>query len=405
MAAESIVSDGDIDLSDEYRDRVYADWAARPLEPVAGLTEGRLHEPPGIGLPLLLAPAYALGGTTAAQLVVAALLALGGVATAGLARRLVPDPWATAATVVAFLSPPVLAWSTTVTPDPVAAAALAGAALFTLRVRDDPRPARAAVAAVLIGVLPWLSVAFLPVTAVCAAALARWLRRRSRGMTAFVALEIVLVSAVALLTASERLYGGLSPYAAVPGPATGADTPAEYLERIPRLVTALFGTDAGLVTWAPFGALAFVALALLARSVRERLALALPEVVHVEVTAGFLAALCATQLAVAAFLAPSLDGAWFPGRHLLPAVPAGAALCAWGLRHAPRAGAALAALTVGGGIWLVVAGHLDGAAQLAPPGGVVPWAGAEAAACAVAAAATAILLARELRRDRALAAA
>src|SRR3712207_8032142 len=57
-------------------------------------------------------------------------------------------------------------------------------------------------------------------------------------------------------------------------------------------------------------ALAFYAMELLVRSVRERLSVALPSVVDVEVTAGFLVALCAAQVAVAAFLAPVFeDGA------------------------------------------------------------------------------------------------
>jgi hypothetical protein len=404
MITESLVSDGDADLRDEYRDDVASEWTAEPLEPVAGLTGGRLHEPPGVGLALLLSPAYALGGPVGAEVLVAALLALGFVAAAALARRLVPDPWATGATLALALSPPALAWSTAVTPDPVAAAAVAGAALFTLRVRDDPRFVRAVVAAAFIGVLPWLSVTFLPIAIVCAAALARWLRRRSRGLTAFAALEVVLVPAVALLTANERLYGGVTPYAAVPGHPTGADSVVDYLERFPRIVGILLDPQHGLFVWAPVGVLALLALELLARSLRERLAVALPGVVHIEVTAGFLAALCAVQLLVAVFGAPALEGDWFPGRDLLPALTVGAALCAWGLRHAPRAGTALAAATVGAGAWLLLGARL-GDASLAPPDGPLPWGGAEVVVCAVVSATAVALLGRELWRERELAAA
>ena len=401
MTVESITSDADVDLRDEYRSRVYEEWTAEPLVPAAGLTNGRLHEPPGVGLPLLLAPAYAVAGTTGAQLMIAALLALGFVAAAALGRRLVPDPWATGAALAAGLSAPVLAWSTAVTPDPVAAAAVAGAALFTLRVRDSPHLGRAAVAAVLIGLLPWLSVKFLPLGVVCAVALARWLRRRRRGLVGIVALEIVLVPTVALITVNERLYGGLTPYAAVPGEPTGASTAVDYLERFPRIVTVLMDPQLGLLVWAPFGVLAFLALELLARSLREQIAVALPTLVDVEVTAGFLAALCGTTLLVATFLVPVIEGPFFPGRDLLPAVPAGAALCAWGLRHTPRIGATLGAVTVAGGAWLVGAGHLGGA-TLAPPDGPLPWGGAEVIVCAATAATLVFLLGRELWREREL---
>jgi hypothetical protein len=401
MAVESITSDRDVDLRDEYRGRVYEEWTTAELLPEAGLTNGRLHEPPGVGLPLLVAPAYAVAGTTGAQLLVAALLALGFVAAAALGRRLVPDPWATGAALVAGLSPPVLAWSTAVTPDPVAAAAVAGAALFTLRVRDAPHLGRAAVAAVLIGLLPWLSIKFLPVAILCAAALARWLRRRRRGLTGIVALEIVLVPTVALITVNERLYGGLTPYAAVPGDPTGASTGLDHLARFPRIVTLLLDPQIGLLVWAPFGVLAFLALELLARSLRERLAVALPSIVDVEVTAGFLAAICAVTLLVATFLVPAIEGPFFPGRDLLPAIPVGAGLCAWALRHTPRVGAALAALTVAGGAWLVIAGHVADA-TLAPPDGPLPWGGAEVAVCVLVVVTGVVLLARELWREREL---
>ena len=399
MTVESITSDADVDLRDEYRSRVYEPWTTAELLPEAGLTNGRLHEPPGVGLPLLLAPAYAVGGTTGAQLMIAGLLALGFVAAAALGRRLVPDPWATGAALVAGLSAPVLAWSTAVTPDPVAAAAVAGAALFTLRVRDSPYLGRAAVAAVLIGLLPWLSVKFLLLAVVCAVALARWLRRRRRGFIGIVALEIVLVPTVVLITVNERLYGGLTPYAAVPGEPTGASTGLDYLERFPRIVTVLFDPELGLLVWAPFGVLAFLALELLARSLREQLSIALPSVVDVEVTAGFLAALCGATLLVATFGVPVIEGPFFPGRDLLPAVPVGAALCAWALRHEPRIGAALAAVTVAGGAWLVVAGHVADA-SLAPPDGPLPWGGAEVLVCAGTSATLVVLLARELWRER-----
>ncbi len=403
MIVESIVSDGDVDLRDEYRAQEYDAWTAGELEPVAGLTGGRLHEPPGVGLALLLAAPYAVAGPVGAELFVAALLALGFVAAAALARRLVPDPWAVGAVLVAGLSPPVLGWSTAIASEPVAAAALTGAALYTLRVRDEPTFRRATTAALLIALLPWLSIKYVPLAVVCAAALARWLRRRRRGLTAFAALEVVLVPAVVLITVNERLYGGLTPYAAVAGDATGASDLAGYAERAERLVTLWLDPDWGLLVWAPFGVLAFFALELLVRSLRERLSVALPDVVDVQVTAGFLVALCAGQLAVAAFLSPVFeDRGGFPGRELLAVVPVAAPLAAWGLRHAPRVGAALAALTLAASAWLLV-GARAGDGELAPPSGPLPWAGAETAVAALAALALVYLLVRDLVRERELA--
>ena len=81
LTAESIVSDGDLDLRDQYREGAWTAYGGPPLRPTAGTVEGRLLEPQGIGFPLLIAPAYALGGTTLVQLVA------GGADGAGLRLR------------------------------------------------------------------------------------------------------------------------------------------------------------------------------------------------------------------------------------------------------------------------------------------------------------------------------
>jgi hypothetical protein len=381
LTAESLASDGDLDLRDEYRTRAWSDWYPGSLRPTAGLTGGRLLEPQGAGFPLLIAPAYALGGPTAVELWIAAVTALGFVLAAALGRRLVPEPWPSAAALVAGLSPPALAAATTVGPGTTAGAVIAGAAVLALRVREAPRLRRTAGAAALVAVLPWLGPKFLLAAAVLALALYRWLRRRQRALAGFVALELILVSAVVYVTVNDRLYAGLTPYAArLPdGPPTGAESAGDYLERAPRLLGVWLDRDAGLLVWAPFAAIAAFALWLLWHSRRERLAVAVADQVDVEVTAAFLVLLCAAAVGVAAFGAPSLHGAWLVQPELLPALPAGAALAAWGLRHAPRAGAALAALTLVASIWLLAGARLDDGAGLAPPRGALPWGGAERA--------------------------
>lgn len=379
LTAESLSSDRDLDLRDEYRTRAWSDWYPGALRPTAGLTGGRLLEPQGAGFPLLIAPAYALGGPSAVELWLAALTALGFVLAAALGRRVVPEPWASAAALVAGLSPPALAAATTVGPGATAGTVVAGAALFALGVREAPRLRRTAGAAGLVAVLPWLGPKFLLAAGVLALALYRWLRRRQRALAGFIALELVLTSAVVYITVNDRLYAGLTPYVArLPdGPPTGADTVTDYLERAPRLAGLWLDRDAGLLRWAPFAALALFALWLLWRSRHQRIAAAVADQVDVEVTAAFLGLLAGAAVGVAAFGAPSLHGAWLVQPELLPALPVGAALAAWGLRHAPRVGAALAAVTLVGSAWLLIGARLDGDAGLAPPRGALPWGGAE----------------------------
>ena len=51
LTAESLASDLDVDLRDEYRTRAWSEWHPGALRPTAGLTSGRLIEPQGVGLP------------------------------------------------------------------------------------------------------------------------------------------------------------------------------------------------------------------------------------------------------------------------------------------------------------------------------------------------------------------
>src|SRR5215210_1825427 len=92
LAAHSIVHDGDVDVLDEYRDRAYASFYPNKLRPHGRETHGRLNEPHVLGFPALIARAYAVGVTRAAELFVAALAAL-AVAAAYLVRlRVAPEP-------------------------------------------------------------------------------------------------------------------------------------------------------------------------------------------------------------------------------------------------------------------------------------------------------------------------
>jgi hypothetical protein len=378
LVAESIVSDGDLDLRDEYGARSWRSFYDGDLAPRAGPRNGRLLDPIGIAFPLLIAPAYALGGQIAVELFLAALSAVAFVLAAALARRVVPEPWATGSALVAGLSPVALVASTTIAPDAVAGTVLAGAAVLALRIREQPRLLSAFWCAMLVAALPWLGAKFAAPAIVVALAAARWLRHRQRGLAGLVALEVVIFSVVLYVTVADKLYGGPFPAALLSDPgATGASGVGAHLARAPRLLGLWIDRDVGLLRWAPFAALSFVALWLLARSRRERLALALSSQIDVEVTAAFYALLCGATVAFAAFLAPTIAGPWFAGHELTCVLAPGAALAAWGLRRLPRTGRALAALTLVASLWLLVAARLDDRAGVAPPAGPLPWGGAQ----------------------------
>ncbi len=382
LTAKSLAEDRSLELSDEYAARDWAAFADRPLVPTVPPRDGRLVEPQGIGFAVLTAPAYALGGPRGVELLCAALLALAFTLSAALARRLVPEPWATRAALVAGLSPPALAGATTVAPAVAGAALLTGALLLALRVRESPRLGTATRAAGLVALLPWAGVRFLAPGLVVLVALARWLHRRQHGITSLVAVEVLLSSAVAIVSVNERLFGGLVPSAAEPGDAPGGSAAvegtAELLGRLPAVLGILVDGDAGLLRWAPVLALAGVSLWLLVRSRRDRVVLALPERIDVEVAAWLLAATAGAGAVAAALAAPAIRGPWLVPGDVLVVLPAAGALAAWGLRHAPRVGGALALVTLAGSAWLVLGARLGADAGLAPPSGPLPWGGLEA---------------------------
>ena len=354
LMAESIVEDGDFDLRNQYAARAYEDFYPGDLRPQGRATEGRLHEPYGIGFAAFIAPAYALGGPTGVELFLAAVAALAVALAYRLALRVVPDPWALGAAGAVGLSPPLLASGSAVYPEAAAGAALAGAAL--LAVRLDARPARrdAVVCFALLGALPWLGIRFAAAGVLVGFVAARALWRARRRTLAVGSVELALFSIALYVGLNEALFGGPTPYAALASgeSATGASFPIGYLERGDRLVALFADRDAGLLRWAPVLLLAFAGLWWLWRLHRERLARAVPQLGEVELAASVSAGVLGIQLLVAAFLAPELLGGWFPGRHLLAALPLAIPLVALGLRHAPRVGTVLAALTIAASVWL-----------------------------------------------------
>ena len=370
LAAESLTDDGDIDVKDEYAARAYDEFYPYDLDVHGDPTNGRLHEPHGVGFPVFIAPAYAIGGAKGVELFLAAIAALAVVLGYRLALRVVPDPWASGAALAVGLSPPFVAYGTAVYPELTAGACLAGAALLALRLEEGISRRAAFGCFVLLGALPWLGTKFVP-----AGPRDRLLRRAH-----------ALAGAAA--GAGDRLGGGGavqrrastsgSTRASTAGPtpysadfegetATDASFPLGYLERSYRLVALFIDREYGLLRWAPVFALAFAGLWLLWRSHRERVARAVPEVRRIEVAAGLCAAALGAQLLVAAFLAPTMFGFWFPPRHLLAGLPLAIPLAAWGLRHLPRVGSALALLSVAGSVWLYFDVPGGGLARRGPP--------------------------------------
>ncbi len=367
LTAESIVSDHDLDVRDEYATGAYRDWYPYLLERRGRLTNGQANEPTGAGFALFIAPAYAIGGPLAVQLWLAAIAALAFVLAAALARRIVPEPWASGAALACGLSPPALAYATTVTPELTAGALLAVASLWALKIRELPRIRWVAGAALALGALPWLGLQFAVAGLVVALAMLRWLKRVARGFALLVEIEVVLFSGVMFVTVNDQLYGGFTPAAAaVPGDRLGDLGAADFVDRLPRLAGLWLDRTYGALRWAPVIALAFYALWLLWRSHRDHIARLLPERGDIEVAALLCALVCAAQVVGATVVAPTMFGFFFPGRYLVAALPLAVGLVAWGLRAAPRVGGGLVVVTLATSLWWHAALRIDGRAIVGP---------------------------------------
>jgi hypothetical protein len=327
-----------------------------------GIAQALIHQhtvvdaPQGAGFALLIAPARELGGARAVELALAAFAALGFVLAALIARRIAPEPYASAGAALAGLSAPAIAHAGAIYPELTAGTLLAGAALCAVAVREAPKVATAIGGGAMLAVLPWLGPLFVIPAAPIALALYTWCRRGRRPLLGLLSVELIAASLVAYATLNERLYGGPTPWSAEPPgvTATGAYSALDYVGRVPRLVTLWVNPDVGLLRWAPIFALVFFAGWLLWRSRRTQVARVIAERATAEATATLALAVVGAQVLVAAFLVPAISGDWFAARSLAPALPLAAVLVSWGLRHAPRAAAVLGAITVAASAWVLL---------------------------------------------------
>lgn len=279
VVAHSLVTDGDLDVADEFTHSEYRDFYPGFLWPHTkpGTRPDSRYSMHGAGLPILLAPAYAVGrrvGGAALHIVPRALVALLFAAFAcvlfGMLRDLCGETAATYGTAATCLLAPLPFAAVSLFPE-VPAMLLSCSAFLLLR---RGRPGDRWLAALLVAALPWVGVKYLALALglVVAAAVLGGEGRVGRqpggagGRTADVpttaprrpagALRASMPLAVALglsmlghTAFTWALYGSLSPAAVYVGGAAAASArpPAfgaawwEYLARWPGAVRMALG--------------------------------------------------------------------------------------------------------------------------------------------------------------------
>ncbi|MGI8423302.1 MAG: hypothetical protein ACR2NO_04210 [Chloroflexota bacterium] len=267
--ATSLVSDRDLDVLDDYRDKEYFPFYpfhlgdGRDMEDMHAIygRGGHVYSKHGVGLPLMLAPAMKLGGYGAATLVMIALAATLSAQIWLLARDVLSAgkgglarlDWAIWLTWVAVaLSPPIVLYAPLFYPEVAGAVLTVWAVRGALRfIREGSVRALSALG-LACGLLPWLHLRYTPITLVVGltalfTVLWRWRREgvRAAHLAALAGPPGLLGTALLVLT--WRLFGGVPPVDEY-----GAVSFARLAVGIPGLV---FDRQFGLLPYAPAFAL------------------------------------------------------------------------------------------------------------------------------------------------------
>ena len=321
LIAHSLLVDHDLKVSNNYERGDYLTYYAGRIWPhyARPARDGSLYSLHAPGLPVLIAPALAVGGYRAVVLWIAAIAALGTLFVWKAGYALTSDVTAAwVAWAAAALTAPAVVQSTLIYPDSVAGTVLSGGVLAMLTA-SSLSIRHAAALGLGIGLLPWLHTRFAPLAGILAVAVAFRLMgttgswRRWCGTLLGLVSPIVL-SVTAWLLFFAHVYGTFNPLAAY-----GGQSPLKP----DRLVSGVLGLVAdqefGLIPNAPVHLLWIGgALALSRHHKRFLIELACVAAPYV--------------LAVAAF--PDWFGASTPGRYLAPLVfPLAVTVAALWSRH------------------------------------------------------------------------
>ena len=176
VMAQSLWRDGDLKIENNHAQRDYAEYYHRPVLAPHYRTrgvDGEIYSVHPVGLPLLLAPVYAVDGYRAVRVVLVAVTAAVGallvlwIRRLGLSRASTIFGW-----LAIFLSAPFFFFSFAVYPEMLAGLMVVTAMLLLgtvpTRVHTAPRRYRAlrwVVVGVAAGLLPWLHTKYAPMAA------------------------------------------------------------------------------------------------------------------------------------------------------------------------------------------------------------------------------------------------
>ena len=273
---QSILQDHDLKIENNHRQRDYEAYFGRSIKPdfLKRSKDGQIYSIHAPGLPLLVAPAFALFGYRGVLIELVLLSAAASALVWLVAWRVTRDAaaawfgWATFA-----LSVPFFFHAPALFPDGLGAV-LISVALLPLVDARAREPRRLVAVGVALALLPWLNSRFALLSSMAALAIAgRLATDRSRLASRLAALAMFpVISAVAFFSFFQVIYGTPNPsvvYAGVPSMSVSVGTLARG---VPGL---LFDQQFGLIPNAPVYLCAFAGVMLMLWRGPRRLALEL----------------------------------------------------------------------------------------------------------------------------------
>ena len=310
LTTQSLLADGDFDLTNQYETRSYKSFFDHPDElwhQSVPQADGDLLSPHNPGLSFLVIPGFGLGGLLGVQVqllvLAAATMALAFVLADRLTGRRALS-WI--ATLGVGLSATAFIYSTEIYPEFPGALALVLSLLVVTRERIHG-VADGLLLAALLTVMCWLGIKYAPLALLVAGYYL--LKAGQDGQVALFAAGAVSAGFFAWF--HLHLFGSLTPYG-VNAVYAGWSTSeilgghVEWGERYYRLWGLFIDRRFGIGRWAPLLLVTIPGLALLAMA-RPACRLVLGLIIG--------------QMLIATFVAITMMGWWFPGRTLLTVLP------------------------------------------------------------------------------------
>jgi len=260
LMAQSLWREHDLDLQDNFAREDWREYTPGPLSTHYGASrlDGRPYPNHGPGLPVLLAPVYALGGRAGCVVLMSLLAALLALEVRRMAWRLTGDPTAAFLAWAAAAGPPVCFYAFHLYTEVPSALCLAACLNLLL---GAPGAAGAALAALLASFLPWLHVKMIPAAA--ALGVVALVRLRGRARAAF--LMVAGTMALADLAYYRHVFGQWTPLALYGGvlPEAARSSP------VSAVLGFLLDRSFGLLPHAPVFLIALLGLAALSARARQ----------------------------------------------------------------------------------------------------------------------------------------